>query len=76
MLASILWKAVHDHSTCIGIAGIAGLLIGLSMLVGNGVACITGIPFALLMLSAVGVCAGVVLQPIVDAYHESEKDDI
>ena len=76
VLASILWKAVHNHPTCIGIAGIAGLLIGVSMLVGNGIVCITGIPFALLMLSAVGVCTGVVLHPIVDARHESEKDDV
>jgi len=76
VLASILQKAVHDHSTCIGIVGIAGLLIGVSTLAENGTLGITGIPFALLMLSVVGVCTGVVLQPIVDAYHESEKDDL
>lgn len=76
VLASILRKAAQDHATCAGIAGIAGLLLVAGMLAGNGIVGLSGLPFTLLMLSAVGVCTGVVLQPIVDAHHESEKDDL
>ncbi len=75
VMASILRKAAQDHSTCIGIAGIAGLLLGASI-VGNEIMGSNGLPLALLMLSAVGICTGVVLHPIVNAYHESEKDDL
>jgi len=78
VLASILWKAAHDHSTCSGIAGIAGIatsLLGAGMLAGNRIADIH-IPLMLLMLSVIGLCTGVALQPIVDTCHESEKDDL
>ncbi|MEA1865576.1 MAG: glycosyltransferase family 2 protein [Euryarchaeota archaeon] len=78
VLASILWKAAQDHSTCSGIAGITGItasLLGAGMLAGNWIADIH-MPLMLLMLSVIGLCTGVALQPIVDTCHESEKDDL